>query len=103
MDFRIQETMHELIAELGIEEGDYDLVSIPGGASHNLTKNIAALSLQLHHVDHFILTIHEDCGAGATHADLTASAKELISQYPDAVVDAFYVHLDGEWDEIDVE
>jgi len=80
MDFRFQKAVHELIRETGLEYGDYDLVSIKGGAGNfeQLREHLVAAK-KLHNPQQIILTVHEDCGAKAKQEDL-ANAVEISKE-----------------------
>jgi hypothetical protein len=101
MDFRIQETVDRLLASLGDKNGDFDRVSIAGGAGNfgELVKHLQ-LSTSLHNAQNLILTVHEDCGAGATREDLVKALKIARELYPDRRIQGFYIYLRGEWEEI---
>lgn len=72
MDFRIKPTvLSVLLADIGIKEGDYDLVSCAGagkdilgreGDRDFLLKQIA-LSQKLHQIKNLVILQHENCGA----------------------------------------
>lgn len=100
MDFRIQKTLSNLFASLSVKEGDFDRVSVAGGAANiEQLKRHVELSRSLHNPSVFILTIHEDCGAGARLEDLE-NAKQLVqNSYPECTIKAFFVRLDGTWEE----
>lgn len=71
MDFRFQKAVYELIKENGLEYGDYDLVSIKGGAGNfEQLREHLVVAKRLHNPQQIILTVHEDCGANATQKDL---------------------------------
>ena len=101
MDFRIQKTIENLLAREGTSFGDFDRVSIAGGAS---LKNDAfptlALSLKLHSPSLFILTAHEDCGAGTTLSDLQDAARAAREKFSGIEIKGFWVKLDGTWEEV---
>ena len=79
MDFRFQKAINELIKESGLEYGDYDLVSIKGGAGNfQQLKEHLLVAKKLHNPQQIILTIHEDCGAKAKKEDLITAIE--ISQ-----------------------
>lgn len=99
MDFRIQETCHKLLEELNIQHGKYDLVTVAGGAgAFDFTKHHLELSKRLHQSSQAILLVHEDCGAGAKKEDLHQAAK--IAKELGFDSRAFYIKLDGTWEEI---
>jgi len=102
MDFRIQQTVELLLAELMVDYDDFDRVSIPGGAGNiALFEEMALLSKRLHDINMVVLTVHEDCGAGATMDDLKEAISIAKNSLPDVEVRAFYIYLDGHWDEVD--
>lgn len=71
MDYRTQFLLVLLHIWFRIKYGSFDNVAVAGGAGNR--KQLATqleLSEILHHPDVFILTAHQDCGAGATKADL---------------------------------
>ena len=76
MDLRTQRVRRELIDYLGIKDGTFDLISVPGGAGDfRQLERCLRLSCQLHSVEEAILTVHEDCGAGAKKGDLLRAAR----------------------------
>jgi hypothetical protein len=101
MDFRIQPTLDRLLVNEGVMAGDFDRVSVAGGAGnfqelrHHLT-----LSCKLHHPRSFLLTVHEDCGAGAKREDLEEAVRIAREIEPESEVEAFFVRLDGTWDRV---
>lgn len=79
MDFRFQKAVQELIKENGLDYGDYDLVSIKGGAGNfEQLREHLIVSKKLHNPQQIILTVHEDCGAKAKEEDLSKAVE--ISQ-----------------------
>lgn len=100
MDFRIQKTVASLLTSLNINEGNFDRVSVAGGAANiEQLKRHVELSKSLHDPQIFILTIHEDCGAGAKPSDLMR-AKDLIqATYPECEIKTFIINLNGTWEE----
>lgn len=79
MDFRFQKAIQELIKENGLEYGDYDLVSIKGGAGNfDQLREHLIVAKKLHNPQQIILTVHEDCGAKAKEEDLSKAVE--ISQ-----------------------
>lgn len=79
MDYRFQKAVHELIKDNDLEYGDYDLVSIKGGAGNfEQLRQHLEVAKKLHNPQQIILTVHEDCGAKAKKEDLTTAIK--ISQ-----------------------
>ena len=70
--FPFSKAIHELVKENGLNYGDYDLVSVKGGAGNfeQLKRTSCELAKRLHNPQMIILTVHEDCGAKATQTDL---------------------------------
>lgn len=70
MDYRFQKALHDVIKQNGLTYGEYDMVTIKGGAG-NFEQLEAHLPVAkaLHDPTKVILTIHEDCGAKATESD----------------------------------
>ncbi|NTV31366.1 hypothetical protein HGA91_05330 [candidate division WWE3 bacterium] len=101
MDYRIQSIVENLLKALQINMGDYDRLSIPGGAANlgQLFEDLR-LSRKLHDTHQVILTTHEDCGYGATRESLTEAIDTARILYPDSKIRAFYLYLDGTWEEI---
>ncbi|MCA9391623.1 hypothetical protein KC614_00270 [candidate division WWE3 bacterium] len=101
MDFRFQKTFDSLIESLEIELGDFDRVSVAGGAGNfeQLERHLE-LTTKLHDAKTLVLTVHEDCGAGATRDDLIKAIGIAKETYPERTVKAFYVMLDGTWEEV---
>lgn len=101
MDFRIQPTIERLLNTIGVEAGDYDHVSVAGGAGNfGQLREHLRLSNKLHDAGSFVLTVHEDCGAGATREDLAESLRIAREVKPDCKVGAYYVKLDGSWEQV---
>lgn len=99
MDFRIQKTVDRLIDHLELS-GDFDRISVAGGAANiEQLKRHIELSSSLHEPSIFILTIHEDCGAGARDEDLRHARELLQSSYPECQIRTFFIKLDGTWEE----
>ena len=100
MDFRIQKTIAKLLATLNINEGDFDRVSVAGGAANiEQLKRHVELSITLHSPRSFVLTVHEDCGAGAKPEDLSAAKALIHASYPECDIRTFFIKLDGAWEE----
>ena len=99
IDFRFQGTIDKLIRSLGYNPGDFDRVSVAGGAGNfEILKHHAPLSKRLHDPEMIILTVHEDCGAGAKKEDLMTAKKIVSETIPHAR--CFFLKLDGSWEEM---
>ena len=99
IDFRFQQAIENLLKTLDFECGDFDRVAVAGGAGNfEVLKHHAPLSKKLHCPNVAILTVHEDCGAGAKKDDLIKAreiAKDLFEK-----VRCFYLKLDGTFEEV---
>jgi hypothetical protein len=93
MDPRIQHTMRKLRRQLNVADGHYDLIAVAGGAGNfeQLEKHLE-LSKRLHASTTAILTVHDDCGAGAKPEDLKKASE--IARKLGFSVRAFVVHLE---------
>ena len=105
MDLRIQKTVDELFRSLGLQLGEFDRLSIAGGASPHLspfnnTMGSLELSGRLHSPDTLILTAHEDCGAGTTLEDLQRVLADVRKTFPGKSASAFWVKLNGSWEAV---
>ena len=65
------------------------------------------ISVRLHYIKQVVLIHHEDCGAYGVEsteerhaADLKKAEQTINALYPDLKVDLFYLHLNGEFEEI---
>ena len=101
MDFRIQQTVERLLGFLEIAYGDCDRVSIAGGAGNfKQLEDHINVSTKLHNSTNIILTIHEDCGAGAKREDLVKAQNIAKEQHPNCATRTFFIKLDGTWEEL---
>jgi len=100
MDWRFQRFFKNLMTELNLEKADR--ISLPGGGGKNpdLVDAWIALSCKLHEPTNVVLTVHEDCGAGATKDDLIEAFNRTKEKHPDKTVRAFFINLDGTWEEV---
>lgn len=100
VDFRIQGTIDDLIRSLALAPGEYDRISVAGGAAYYAeVLRQAQICNRLHRPSLFVLTVHEDCGAGAKRDDLKEARRITREASPNAVIRTFYVKLDGSWEE----
>ena len=84
MDYRFQFAIQEVIKENDLTYGEYDLVSVKGGAGNfQQLKEHLEVAKKIHNPQKIILTIHEDCGAKAKEADLDNAyviSKEIFGE-----------------------
>jgi hypothetical protein len=99
MDFRIQKTVDNLLEHLNIHQGSFDRVTCAGGAANtDQLKTHLGLSKKLHDSSTAVLSVHEDCGAGAKKEELLKAAETARSLGFDPKL--FYIKLDGTWEEV---
>lgn len=110
MDFRIKPTvLTSLLAQAGVNEGDYDTVSLAGGAkdllgaegeSSMIIKQIE-LSSKLHCISQVVILQHDGCGAygiadqaqedATQRQDLLKIAEAIKGRFPDLQMVAFII------------
>jgi len=108
IDFRLQQYLNNwLTARFGMQ--NYDRISWAGGAKDFVyIQGQIDIAHRLHHVKKVIFINHEDCGAygGAgtkeRHInDLTYAERMTKVQYIDVEVEKYYLHLNGEFEQIE--
>jgi hypothetical protein len=99
IDHRFQRHYNKLAVDLGIED-DFDRLSVKGGAGNfgQLQEHLEAAQ-QLHGATVAILTVHEECGAGAKREDLFRAA-EMARNCGYEIIRSFFVRLDGTCEEV---
>ena len=102
MDFRFQSSVDKLLESENIHLGDFDRVSVAGGAGNfkSLDEH-ASISKKLHDTQTAVLIVHEDCGAGAKLEDLPKAAAIAKKYFSD--IRCFYLKLDGGIEKISAE
>lgn len=99
MDFRIQGTVAKLLDHLNVNDGSFDRITFAGGAANaDQLKIHLGLSKKLHDSCVAVLSVHEDCGAGAVKEDLLTAAETARSMGFEPKL--FYIKLDGTWEEV---
>ncbi|HEV2339822.1 MAG TPA: carbonic anhydrase [Patescibacteria group bacterium] len=107
IDFRFQKYIREWL-DVHLKDKTFDYVGFAGGAKdiETILKQLA-ISVRLHNIKRVILMNHEECGAYGNestpenHArDLRKAKKEILVLYPTLSVSLYYLHLDGEFEEI---
>lgn len=99
IDFRFQGAVRKLFNSLGLDHGQFDRLSVAGGAGNfKILEEHAALSKKLHAPELVILIVHEDCGAGAKKEDLSKARKIAKKSIPNAR--CFYLKLNGKVEEV---
>ena len=107
IDFRFQKFIKKWLEE-NFQNKTYDYVGFAGATKNfDIIMGQLDISVRLHHISQVVLIHHEECGAyGAEsthdrHAEDLKKARKLINEkYPQLKVDLFYLHLDGEFEEI---
>lgn len=107
IDFRFQKYLRKWLEE-NMADKTYDYVGFAGATKDLETiKKQLDISVRLHHVKQVVLIHHEDCGAYGVEsnhdrhaADLKKAKKTILEKYPNLKVDLFYLHIDGEFEEI---
>jgi hypothetical protein len=123
MDFRLHDTLQELMKQEGLDEDRADVIRV-AGAAKNLARpedprdrerlfEMFKTSYDLHHARQFYLVNHEDCGAYGLevvadddsevdmhHEDLKRAGIALAERFPDVEVRRFFVWLDGQIDPV---
>ena len=107
IDFRFQEYINKWIAN-NFQPKTFDRAAFAGGVFdiEYVLKQIE-ISHRLHHIKKVVLINHEDCGAYGEagtpekHAeDLKNAAAKIKQQLPDLEVKAYYLHLNGTFEQI---
>jgi len=110
MDFRIKPSvLSGLLADIGINEGDYDLVSCAGSAKDLLGNEAERdfllkqiiLSQKLHQIKNVVFLYHDNCGAygiadpaeeaTTQQADLAKIKAIIAEQFPELIFTAYIV------------
>lgn len=107
IDFRIQKHVQKWLLE-NLGEGKFDHVSLAGGVFdfYSILKQVE-LSVKLHEIKKVVLMNHEDCGAYGEAGnperhtkDLQEAERKIEAIFPKVDVETYYVHLDGEFEEV---
>lgn len=107
IDFRFQKYIKDWL-EKNLQNKTYDYVGFAGSTkSLDIIVNQLDISVRLHHVSQVVLIHHEECGAygvESTHdrhaTDLNLAKKSILEKYPNLSISLFYLHLNGEFEEI---
>lgn len=105
IDFRFQDYINKWIAE-NFQSKTFDRVALAGGVKNiDIIMEQIDIAHRLHHIKKVVLINHEDCGAyGAAgtpekHAeDLKNAASQIKQQYPNLIIETYYLHLDSTLD-----
>ncbi len=108
MDYRLQKYLNEWL-DKSPASGNYDRVAIAGGAQdiYSVLKHVE-LAVRLHKIRKVILINHEDCGAYGAEgtlmrhkADLDETRRKILEKISNLVVERYYLHLDGKFEQLD--
>ena len=107
IDYRLQGILDKwLKSNLPVQS--YDRVAVAGGVNDvfYVIKQVD-VAVRLHSIERVILINHEDCGAyGETgdykrhKSDLEEAVRKIEALFPDLDVETYYLHLDGEFEEM---
>lgn len=97
-DKRFQVASQKLRKHLGLKKGNYDPISVPGGAANLMViKDSFKLLCPIRPEKRLVvLTIHEDCAAGATPEDLARAIEEAKKFFFQGK--AYILRLDGSFE-----
>ena len=107
IDYRLQGFLNKWV-ERYLPPQSYDRVAIAGGVQDMFyVFGQVDVAVRLHSIKRVIFINHEDCGAyGAAgnyerhKADLENAKRKIKMLFPDIDVELFYLHLDGEFEEM---
>jgi len=107
MDFRLQKYLEDWARD-NIGEKNYDRVAVAGGVfDQEFVLKMVQLSSKLHAIKKVVLVNHEDCGGYGVEGtferhcqDLTEVKKKIQQQLPHLQVYAYYLHLDGKFEQV---
>lgn len=107
IDFRLQEFISNWITK-NLAPRAFDKVALAGGVKDfNTILKQVKIARDLHHIKKVVLVNHEDCGAYGKEGtfkrhvhDLKHAKDKIENLYPDLEVKIYYLHLDGEFEEI---
>jgi len=107
IDFRFQKYLDPWL-HLHLGHDNYDRVSLAGAVFdfYSVLKQVE-ISDRLHKIKKVILINHEDCGAYGEagnyerhKSDLEEAERKIEALFPDLDVETYYLHLDGEFEEM---
>ena len=107
MDYRLQKFLQPWITvRFGYD--NFDIISLAGSVhDYEMVLKYVHLAVQIHTIYTVCLINHEDCrayGRDGTYKrhqqDLLATASKIHALFQDLRVETFYLHLDGNFEEI---
>lgn len=107
IDFRFQKFIKKWLEE-NFQDKTYDYVGFAGSTKNlDIIMNQLDISVRLHQIKEVVLIHHEDCGAYGAEgteerhaADLKKAKQAINALYPNLIVNLFYLHLDGMFEEV---
>ena len=107
IDFRFQKFIRGWL-DKNFEGKTFDYVGFAGATKDLETiMNQIDISVRLHSIKEVYLIHHEECGAYGSEstpekhsADLKKAKEEILFKYPDLKVNLYYLHLDGNFEEV---
>lgn len=107
IDFRLQKYLDPWLQE-HFGHDNYNRVALAGGVLDfdTISKQVE-ISDRLHKIEKVVLINHEDCGAYGEDGnferhkhDLGNAKHKIRAQFPDLDVEMYYLHLDGEFEQV---
>jgi carbonic anhydrase len=108
IDFRFEEYMRKWTDE-NLSGKQFDTIAMAGSTKDlkTMLKQIE-ISVKLHRIKKAILINHEECGAYGKDStperhteDLRKARTEIETNFPEVVVELYYLHLNGEFEKVD--
>lgn len=107
IDFRFQKFIRRWI-DTNLTDKTFDYVGFAGGSKDlNTILNQIDISVKLHDIKQVVLLNHEDCGAYGAQGtpekhkeDLLKAKETILEKYSNLTVNLFYLHLNGDFEEI---
>jgi carbonic anhydrase len=108
MDYRLQKFLQPWITvRFGYD--NFDIISLAGGVhDYEMVLKYVQLAVQIHSIHTVCLINHEDCrayGREGTYKrhkhDLLDAGSKITALFPQLKVEAFYLHLDGNFETIE--
>ena len=108
MDYRLQK-FHQSWITVRFGYDNFDIISLAGGVhDYEMVLKYVQLAVQIHSINTVCLINHEDCrayGREGTYKrhrhDLIDAGSKIHALFPQLKVEAFYLHLDGQFEAIE--
>lgn len=107
IDYRLQGFLNKWLKR-NLPAQSYDRVAIAGGVNDVFyVIRQVDVAVRLHSIERVIFINHEDCGAYGDMgnyerhiSDLGEAERKMEALFPDLDVEMYYLHLNGEFEEI---